>query len=115
MEGYKASYLGRKGDLGLTEQGVQFTPFNKGESVTIPYANLAKVNPPNPIAIFFKILCFPFVVLWFILCIFSRTSSYNNGTGRAPVKIYTKDRHCYVFYTRYKGRLVRQIRDHIQG
>jgi hypothetical protein len=110
---YKATFKGRKGDLGLTEQGVSFTPYNKGETVLIPYANLGRVNPPNPISIFFKIIFFPFVLLYFIICAAGNTNA-NVGGGAPAIKIYTKDNNKFVFYSRHKNRLVREIRDHIQ-
>jgi len=114
---YKASYQGKKGFCDTNQNEFVFSPKNdKYQEVRIPYANIARVNPTNPLVIVFKVITFPIVVLWYALLLFTRTSYYS-GSGSSNLKIYTKDGKVYQFRmgSHAKNRLGNEIKSKISS
>ena len=111
---FKATYMGnprQKGELSIdASKGVSFTPKKAtAPTVVIPFESIAAVNPPNAVTIFFKILAFPFVVLYYLLLILSRSSDSGSSSG-GTVKIILKDGVVHKFSSGRKSRIVGLIR-----
>jgi hypothetical protein len=123
MDYYKATYndQGRvvKGELEFGATQLKFTG-KKGGELLLDYKQITSVNPPNPVAIFFKVLFFPFTLLYWILLIFTSvfsranidTGGHNSGT---KIRIFTTDQKKHVFRVYRRGkRALRELRSNLK-
>jgi len=116
-EEFKARYRGTKGELELCEKDLVFVPKHESAGrVTIKYEDMTKIATKGIIGTFFSIIFFPFVILFFIMCIFSHTSANTGTSPNTKVIVKTKSSGTHVFYvTRGRGDLLRQLRGKVRA